>query len=218
VKELLKIMLILALFFASTFLLLKLTGVLSLDEVHNLLVSAHQNTPLYLALLVVLLLYADLFIAVPTMTVAMLAGYFLGWPLGAAATLTGFFLAGITGYLISRRYGSALLQRIYNDSEKLVQIEHAFNHSGPWVLISCRALPILPEVSCCMAGATRMAFSKFLPLFALGSVPYALIVTYAGSVSSLERPQPAILTAIILTLLLWVGWYLIAKRTPPPMH
>ena len=147
------------------------------------------------------------------MTVSMLAGYFLGWPLGAAATITGFFLAGFTGYLVSRRYGTALLKRIYQDAEKLDAIKRAFDTSGPWVLISCRALPSLPEVSCCMAGATRMAFRKFVPLFMLGTVPYALAVTYAGSISTLERPQPAVFIAIGVSLILWGSWYLIGRPT-----
>ncbi len=207
-KELLKVMLALALFFASTFLLLKLSGVLSMDDIRNTLSEAQSATPLYLALLVVLLLYADLLIAVPTMTITLLAGYFLGWSLGAAAAVTGFFLAGLTGYFISHHYGTALLTRIYKDKVKLAEIETAFERSAPWILISCRALPILPEVSCCMAGATRMRFGKFLPLFSLGTIPYALVVTYAGSLTTLERPQPAIYTAITVSLLLWTGWYM----------
>lgn len=211
-RELIKLMLILGVFFLSTFVLLKLTGVLTLEQVRGMLIAAQQIAPVYLALLVIALLYADLFIAVPTMTVSLLAGYFLGWPLGATATLTGFFLAGITGYLISYRYGTALLRYLYKDGNKLSEIEEAFARSAPWVLISCRALPILPEVSCCMAGATRMQFVKFLPFFALGTIPYALIVTYAGSVSTPERPQPAIITAIAVSLLLWGFWYLLRRR------
>ena len=211
-RELIKLMLILGGFFLSTFVVLKLTGVLTLEQVETMLLTTQQAAPLYLALLVVVLLYADLFIAVPTMTVSLLAGYLLGWPMGAAATLVGFFLAGITGYVISHRYGTVLLQHIYKDADKLAEIESAFERSAPWVLISCRALPILPEVSCCMAGATRMRFVKFLPLFTLGTIPYALIVTYAGSVSTLERPQPAIYTAITVSLLLWGSWYLVGRR------
>lgn len=213
-RELIKIMVVLTLFFLSTFVLLQLSGLLTLDEVRNILTATQQSAPLYLAILVVVLLYADLIIAVPTMTVAMLAGHFLGWPLGASVTLMGLFLAGLSGYFLSRHFGTTLLQRIYRNGDKLNEIQQAFNRSGPWVLISCRALPILPEVSCCMAGATRMEFIKFLPLFTLGTVPYALIVTYAGSVSSLERPQPAIITAITISLLLWGSWYLIVRRKP----
>ncbi len=211
-KELIKVMLLLALLFAATFLLLKFTGVLTLDEIRELVGAAQRTAPIYLALIVILLLFADLFVAIPTMTIAMMAGYFLGWPLGAAAVISGFFVAGTTGYAISRRYGTGLLHRIYQDKDKLDEIHDAFSKLGPWVLISCRAMPILPEVSCCMAGATRMPFYKFLTMYALGTIPYALITTYAGSVSSADEPMPAIITASTLSLLLWSFWYLIGRQ------
>jgi len=211
-KELIKVMLTLALVFASTFMLIKATGILTLEDIKHALEQAQQIHPAYLALVVIGLLFADLFIAIPTMTVAIMAGFFLGWPMGAAAAIGGFFLAGTVGYAISRRYGWRLLNRIYKDRGKLDEMHNTFSTYGPAMLIICRAMPILPEVSCCMAGATRMVFGKFLTMYALGTIPYALIITYAGSVSSLDNPKPAILAAIGISLTLWTGWYLLARH------
>ena len=211
-KDLLKIMLVLAALFASTFVLLRLSGLLTLDDVKAMLTAAQEVHPLYLASVVILLLFADLFIAVPTMTVSIMAGFFLGWPLGAAASVSGLLLAGVTGYVISRIYGNRLLQRIYKDEVRLAEIDATFSRYGPVVLIVCRAMPILPEVSCCLAGATRMGFVKFIAMFSLGTIPYALITTYAGSVSTIDKPTPAIITAIALSLLLWSGWLLMARH------
>ncbi len=87
-----------------------------------------------------------------------------------------------------------------------------FSLYGPAMLIVCRAMPILPEVSCCMAGATRMPFLKFFAMYSLGTIPYALITTYAGSISTLGQPTPAIMTAIIISLILWLAWYILGKR------
>ena len=211
-KDLIKIMLVLAALFASTFIILKLSGLLTLDDIEAMLNAAQAIHPLYLASVVILLLFADLFIAVPTMTVSIMAGFFLGWPLGAAAAVTGLLLAGVSGYVISRIYGNRLLQRIYKDEARLAEIDDTFSRYGPVVLIVCRAMPILPEVSCCLAGATRMPFAKFITMFSLGTIPYALITTYAGSVSTVDRPTPAIITAIVLSLLLWGGWLLIGRH------
>ncbi|MEW8626338.1 MAG: VTT domain-containing protein [Candidatus Thiodiazotropha sp.] len=211
-KDLIKIMLVLAALFASTFIILKLSGLLTLDDIKAMLNAAQTIHPLYLASVVILLLFADLFIAVPTMTVSIMAGFFLGWPLGAAAAVTGLLLAGVSGYVISRIYGNRLLQRIYKDEARLAEIDDTFSRYGPVVLIVCRAMPILPEVSCCLAGATRMPFAKFITMFSLGTIPYALITTYAGSVSTVDRPTPAIITAIVLSLLLWGGWLLIGRH------
>ena len=211
-RELLKIMLALALIFASTFILLKATGLLTLDEIKLTLQQAKQSNATYLATLVILLLFADLFIAIPTMSVAILAGYFLGWPMAIMATCIGFFLAGIVGYAISFRYGWHLLRRIYKDETKLSGMHETFSTYGPVVLIICRAMPILPEVSCCMAGLTRMSFYRFISMYALGTIPYALITTYAGSISTLEKPMPAIATAIGVSLLLWTAWFFLSKQ------
>lgn len=206
-KDLFKIMLTLAIIFASTFLILKATGVLTVEEIKQYIVDAHNTNKLYLVLIIVILLFLDLFIAIPTMSVAILSGYFLGWKLGLVATITGFYLAGVTGYFLSLIYGNRLLNFIYKDKKRLEDIEKTFFEYGPIILIISRATPILPEVSCCMAGATRMSFMKFILMYSLGTIPYAIIITYAGSISSIEKPMPAILTTIGVTLVLWVSWY-----------
>lgn len=211
-KDLLKIMLVLSFIFISSFAVIKTTGLFTFDDIQTLLENAQQINPGYLALVVVSLLFADLFIAVPTMTVSIMAGYFLGWPLGFTATIGGFFLAGIVGYSISRIYGWRLLNLIYKDRERLSEMQRVFSMYGPMVLIICRAIPILPEVSCCMAGATRMSFYKFFAMYSLGSIPYALITTYAGSISSLDKPTPAIMAAMGVSLLLWLSWWVLARR------
>lgn len=211
-KDLAKIMLVLALVFAITFVIIKTTGLLTIDGIKQALEHAQQIHPAYIILIVVGLLFFDLFIAVPTMTVSILAGYFLGWSMGAAASLTGFYLAGITGYAISRVYGYRLLNHIYKDQQRLDDIHKNFSEYGPVILIICRAMPILPEVSCCMAGATRMSFYKFLAMYSLGTIPYALLITYAGSISSLEKPTPAILGAIGISLVLWLSWFVLGQK------
>ena len=217
-RELLKIGLVLATIFASTFVILRLSGTLTLDEIRSWLSSAHDIAPAYVAGLVIALLFADLFIAVPTLTISILAGYFLGPWSGAAAAATGMLSAGTAGYWLSRRYGTALLKRIYGDEHKLEEIRAVFAESGLFVLLICRALPILPEVSCCLAGATRMPFWRFLAAFAVGTVPFAAIASYAGSVSSIDNPMPAILAFIALPGTLWLAWFffLRARRRPLP--
>jgi uncharacterized membrane protein YdjX (TVP38/TMEM64 family) len=77
------------------------------------------------------------------------------------------------------------------------------------ILNSMMSLPVChAEVSCCLAGAPRMPFTKFITMFSLGTIPYALITTYEGSVSTVESPTPAMITIIVLSLFLWGGWLL----------
>jgi len=84
-KTLLKLFLSLAAVFASTFLIAKLFGLLSVAQIENWLGQAQQLSPLYVGSIVALLLFADLFIAVPTLTITILAGYFLGFPLDSGS-------------------------------------------------------------------------------------------------------------------------------------
>lgn len=198
--------------FASTFLLIKWMGVLSVEDIKAFLTQAHQTDALYVAATIIALLVADLFIAVPTLTVTILAGYFLGFPLGFLASVTGLLTAGGLGYAISYTYGPSLLLKINKDEVKRGEMEAVFSRYGSLVLVICRAMPILPEVSCCLAGATRMRFVKFMAAFLVGTVPYALVASYAGSRSSLEDPKFAIFTAIALSALLMSAWMFLLHR------
>jgi uncharacterized membrane protein YdjX (TVP38/TMEM64 family) len=211
-RQLITLAIGLALLFASTFVIIKVTGVLSIDDIKAFLTTAHESAPGYVAAAVIAFLVADLFIAVPTLTVTILSGYFLGFPLGFLTAATGLLTAGTLGYAICHAYGPGLLHRINKDAAKQQEMARIFTRYGGLVLIICRAMPILPEVSCCLAGATRMPFMKFAAAFALGTVPYALIAAYAGSRSSLDNPTPAILTAMVLSLLLAGAWTVLLRR------
>lgn len=211
-RDLLRIGLVLAAALASTFVVLRWSGLLTLDDIRRWLALAHEAEPLYVAGVIVALLFADLFVAMPTLTLAILAGYFLGAPLGAAAASAGMLSAGLCGYALGRRHGVAVLSRIYRDRARLAAIEAVFARRGLFVLLACRALPILPEVSCCLAGATRMPLRRFAVGFSIGTVPYAAIAAFSGSRSSVDEPLPAILAMIALPASLWLCWQVFGNR------
>ncbi len=75
------------------------------------------------------------------------------------------------------------------------------------MILLARAAPIVPEVTACMAGATKMPVLRYLLFFTLSTLPYVLIAAYAGSISSVESPQPAIYAALFLYGVLGMGWY-----------
>jgi membrane protein DedA with SNARE-associated domain len=126
-------------------------------------------------------------------------------------------LAGITGYILSYIFGEKLEKLVIKDYQQRLDLREQFDQYGVLMIILSRAMPILPEVTACLSGITKMPFVKFLLAWIISSVPYALIATYAGSVSSLENPKPAIIAAITLTVMLWTVWFLIqgfTKRKP----
>lgn len=211
-KPLLKIMGLLALLFASTFLILNASGIITVEKIEAWLLAAKSADPIWVGAIVALLLFADLIIAVPTLATLLLAGYFIGAFYGALAGAIGLLAAGVGGYAISRRYGEALVVHIVKDAAEREKAVGTFLRHGPVVILLARALPMLPEVSACMAGLTRMPFWKFLALWLINVVPYCLLASYAGSISTLEDPKPAIFTAIGLSVFFWSGWAIFNRR------
>lgn len=211
-KQLMVIALLLAVAFASTFVLINVTGMIAIEDIRRLLSGAAEVDPLYVAACISVLLLADIFIAIPTLTVALLAGHFTGFTMGGISAATGMMAAGVVGYIISWRYGSSLLVRIYKDPRKIEEMQRIFSEHGIVALLICRAMPILPEVCCCLAGANRMPFRTFIVCYGVGTVPYAFIAAYAGSQSSLVDPKPAIFAAIGLSLALWLSWLVFIRK------
>lgn len=211
-KSLLKVMLILALVFASTFVLGRVLGILTIENVSHWLDRARSIEPLWVAAAVILLLFVDIFVAVPTLTITILAGNFLGFPLGAAAAFAGMSLAASTGYGLSRRWGDAVVRFLVKDAASRDEMAQSFRQYGPALIMLSRAAPIVPEVTACLAGATKMPPARYALFFSLSTLPYVLTAAYAGSISSIQSPQPAIFAILFLYAILWLGWFLLRRR------
>ena len=207
-KSLIRVILIIAACFAATFIVIKSTGILTVEHIENWLLQAKELSPFFVGSLVALLLFADLFIAVPTLTITILSGYFLGHTYGFISALSGVTMAGICSHTISRYYGNTLLGFLVKDRRKQKEVISAFQRHGFIMILLSRAVPILPEVTACLSGMVRMNFGRFLLAWSISSVPYILIASYAGSISTIQDPKPAILAATALTLLLWGLWFL----------
>ena len=205
-KSLFKLVLMIGACFAATFLLVRATGVLSAEQIEAWLTQARSLSPAFVGTLVFTLLLADLFIAVPTMTVTILSGFFLGHGYGAAAALAGLTAAGICGYVLGRVFGDRILRFLVPSANEREEAVTTFRTHGFVMILLSRAVPILPEVTACLAGMTGMAFPRFLLAWCLSTVPYTLIAAYAGSVSTLANPGPAIFTALGLSAVLWTAW------------
>ena len=212
-KPLLKVMLILGSLFALTFIAGRVLGILTVENVKEWLELAASVDPLWLALTVIALLFIDLFVAVPTLTITILAGYFLGFPAGATAAFVGMSAAAFCGYGISRVWGDRPIAFLVRDEKDRQDMAETFQRNGPVMILLSRAAPIVPEVTACMAGATNMNFLRYVVFFCLSTLPYVLIAAYAGSISSVDSPQPAILAVLFLYGTLWIGWYLFRRKS-----
>lgn len=211
-KSLFKVMLTLGALFALTFVAGRILGILTVENVQSLLEWAQNVDPVLVFALVALLLFADLFVAVPTLTITILAGFLIGFPGGAAAALLGMSLAAGSGYALSRRYGQRGIAALVKNPEERIALNAMFLDYGPAMILLSRAVPILPEVTACMAGATRMPALRYVLFFTASTLPYGLIASFAGSISSLENPKPALIAVIALNVTLWTAWFLFRRR------
>jgi len=156
-------------------------------------------------------MFADLFIAVPTIPVMSLSGYFLGVLWGGTASSIGLILAGVVGYWLSSKYGDRLMKRILKNEKERMEAILTYQEHGAVVILLSRAVPMLPEISACMAGMTKMPFGKFLILWLSSIIPCSFVAAYAGSVSSVEDPRPAILTAVGISVSYWLAWFIFTR-------
>ncbi|WP_114766678.1 TVP38/TMEM64 family protein [Vibrio rhodolitus] len=206
-----KLMGIMALCFASTFILANAMGWLTLEQIEVWLTQANTLSITTVALVVIVLLFLDLFVAVPTLSIMMLGGYFAGVYVGGLAAFSGTLLAGVGGYVLSYLFGDKIVNVVVKDAQQRQDLREKFNRHGVLMILLSRAMPILPEVTACMSGISRMSFAKFMLAWCTVNLPYSFIAAYAGSISSLENPIPAIITAISLTVFFWLGWGLLDR-------
>lgn len=210
--DLIRIAVVLAIAFASTFVIAQATGVLPERDLVSWLEALREVDPRYLALAVVGMLVLDLFIAVPTMTTILLAGWLLGPLLGGFVASVGLLLMGGTAYILGRTLGRGALGRLFKDDARLAGIEAAFARNDLLTLVICQALPILPELSASLAGIARMHPLRFIAGYALGVVPFAFVVASGGAASTPDDLRPAILTAIGTSATLLILWRLLGRK------
>jgi len=211
-KALLKVIFILACVFSVSFIIIKLSGVLTIEQIENWLLQVKNQNPLYMGFVISFLLFLDLFIAVPTLTIVILSGYFLGFEKALIFSLFGMYSAGISGYLLSFLYGKNILNLIIKKEKEKEEAIASFNKHGFVMILLSRAMPMIPEITACLSGITKLRFKRFILAWSISTIPYVLLASYAGSISSLNDPKPAVFTAIGISTFFWVLWFFYTKR------
>lgn len=214
-KALVKFVVLLGAFFTFTLVLFKVLGILSVEDIRYWLEQAMTVSPWIVGLIIVALMLIDLFIAIPTLSLTILSGFFLGLELGVFYSTLGMIGAGTMGYVISRFHGDKLLRFVTKDEAQIEEMRRLFTQFGPFSLMLCRAAPMLPEVTSCLAGVTRMPFWKYMIFYSIGTIPYSIIAAYSGSVSTIDNPSPAIFTFIGIfggLSLVWAGFLYLNKK------
>jgi uncharacterized membrane protein YdjX (TVP38/TMEM64 family) len=140
---------------------------------------------------------------IPSSIVMVLAGAVFGTVTGAALSLAGSLGCSVLGFELTRRYGRRASARMIGDGE-LVRLEDTFARHGAGAVFITRPLPVVKETMAVVAGLSGMKRSTFLIAAAAGTVPEAVLYSYAGATSKqLGTLMPAVL---ILMALAGAGW------------
>jgi len=199
-------------FFALIFLFMNLTGIMSVSDVKYYVEKVSRQSPEIIGLVIYLLLASDVFFSVPTIFLVTSSGYLLGFKWGLIVSVAGMFTSGLIARILCSIFGKKILGFVLGDDEKISEVHHLFQRFGPGILLIARALPMLPEATCCMAGINKMPWRQFVIYYLAGTLPYAAILVYLGSVSSKENPYPALAGIIGMYVILWTLWYWIMRK------
>jgi uncharacterized membrane protein YdjX (TVP38/TMEM64 family) len=142
------------------------------------LVHARSNVPLA-ALVIVLLLVADVLLPIPSSLVSISSGMVLGFVCGTAASTLGMTVACVAGYALGR-WARSPARRMIREADAMT-LERAFTRYGEWIVIVSRAVPVLAESSTMLAGMGRMPFGRFVLLTALANVGISAAYAFLGA-------------------------------------
>jgi len=101
------------------------------------------------------LIVGDLVLPIPATAVMAAMGILYG-PVGGGLLAGGAsFLAGAIAFVATRRFGRGLALKLAGEDE-LARSERFFARAGGYAVALSRGLPVLPEVTACLAGLSRM--------------------------------------------------------------
>lgn len=148
------------------------------------------------------LLVGDLVLPVPSTGVMSAAGFLYGTAIGGTISAAGSYLAGMLAYGVSRWLGHRAAARLVR-AEDLAGNASLFQRHGPWLVALSRALPLLPEVSCCLAGLAEMRLATFALSLACGCLPVGFAYAAIGHAGQ-DHPALAIGLSIAAPAVLWL--------------
>ena len=212
-KSLIKLYLIIIGVFALIFALVNLTGLLSVADIKAYLEQIQHAGKFKIFVIVAVLLASDVFLSVPTILIVTYAGHILGFGWGVLATTLGMLASGTIAYLLCRFSGTKMLRVLIKDKKQIDEVNRIFHRLGFGMLIIARALPMLPEATCCLSGMMKFNFVKFLLYYVFGTLPYAIVLTYLGSISSADNPYPAFIGIGVVYVILYLLWFFKLRHT-----
>ena len=164
-------------------------------------------------------LAADIVAPTPSSVVCTVLGRQLGPVGGAAAAWAGLSLGAVVGFALARRWGRPWVERL-SGPDDLTALDALADRSAEALLVLMRALPILAEASVLLAGATGLAWRRFLPPVLAANAGVAAAYAWFGAFSADHEwfvPALAVSAAapLLFALLLRRKLVQMASQSPP---
>jgi uncharacterized membrane protein YdjX (TVP38/TMEM64 family) len=161
------------------------------------------------------LLAADIFAPVPSSLLCVAAGAALGAAVGTLVAAAGLSCGCVTGFWLARRVGVRHTRRLLGDGD-YEALEAALRRHGLVVLVLCRPVPVLAEVSVLVAGAASLARGPAVAVTTAANIgvaaAYALLGASADGAASFLLVFAA---SCLLPALAWVGVRLLPRTGRP---
>ena len=152
------------------------------------------------------LLVADAVLPVASSVVMVALGALYGVPIAVALSLAGRVAMAAVGFAIGRR-GGPLMERFLPREER-ARAERLLSRRGALAVVISRPVPLVAETVAVLAGASRLAWSRFLVAALVGSLPEALAYSLAGAVAASFGSAAVIWSLFIAAA---VGFWLVGR-------
>lgn len=160
------------------------------------------------------LLMADLLLPVPATSVISALGYGYGTVAGGLIGASGSFLSGALAYELCRRSGQRAADRLLGPEDRERAARIFGGRMGGWLVALSRWMPLLPEMTACMAGLTGMPRRRFFTALACGCLPMGLTFAAIGATGT-DRPGLALSLSVVVPGVLYALAALWLKRQSP---
>jgi uncharacterized membrane protein YdjX (TVP38/TMEM64 family) len=143
---------------------------------------------------------------IPGAGLSVVGGFLFGTFLSVVYSLIGIWLGGGAGFVVGRRMGWPLIERLAPHS----WLQHwrnlaTVNSSFTWFL-----LMLAPTIDAVyfIAGLTTLSLQRFLLLIALGRAPGLIVSSFLGAHSATFGPEWWLGLVAMLIVLAWLGHWL----------
>jgi uncharacterized membrane protein YdjX (TVP38/TMEM64 family) len=188
-----------ALFIAITYLAQKSLSHASLSS---------DNIPVAIAIYIFILVIEAVFAPINTMPLIPLAAALFGWLPAAIYTLAGWTIGALAVFMISQKYGKALIGKIV-PMEKLARYERIIptNHLFLNIILLRIFLP-LDIVSYLLGIFTNVKKEIYIIATAIGYAPLAFLIAYVGTLPA----EYLIFGSLFLVAVIMVDIAILKKR------